>query len=160
MPEFHRNSPRVFSRRVALPRRGGPAGRAFGFRSARRCLVNPLGDSPRVLREGPAPLNFGSLGRPPFTSRPVNSARLASAFPAKREPSPEHFRSHGRRLLRRSQMPQSNDPNRRGTACCARHRCLATIHPTRTSCPGRCRGEGGRHSVFREFHRNSPRVLS
>jgi hypothetical protein len=31
-----------------------------------------------------------------------------------------------------AQMPQSNSLNRRGTACCARHRCLATIHPTRS----------------------------
>jgi hypothetical protein len=79
MPEFHRNSHRVFSRRVAPARRGGPAVRAFGFRSARRCLVNPLGDSPRILCEGPALLNFGSLGCPPFTSRAENSGRLAGA---------------------------------------------------------------------------------
>jgi hypothetical protein len=54
------------------------SGRAFGFRSA--------GVPPALLK-------FGSLGRPPLISRAVNSGRLASAFPAKRDPRLDHFRT-------------------------------------------------------------------
>jgi hypothetical protein len=53
MREFHRNSPRVFSRRVAPTRRGGPG--ASPSRS----------DSTRVPREGPALLTPRFLGHAP-----------------------------------------------------------------------------------------------
>ena len=59
MPEFHRNSPRVFSRRVAPAYRGGPGpSREFRTNSFRR-------DSSRVPYEGPALFTLPFLGRAP-----------------------------------------------------------------------------------------------